>query len=634
MILDSIDRALEAIYARRRRLAVFLCLLLVGSAAITLSIYPDLLSSMLKVSKQTQSDESKADKAKKKKKVTEKKRRPMPKELKDQVVKKKKDQLRKRMLREIERMKRQVAEMERMERERMEELNKLRDPKQDMIDRINEIARIVKEKAHTFNNKDDRKEVDDLDREASELAREIEEELKKTAEEKSPKDPGGKPANEDKLKELANKADDISKRLDEASKNAAEGEPKEDSEQASAAAKDVADDLKKLAENDLREMTEGLADSETNPMRSEPRPLSELTVKELHDLAQDLAAQANDLYADIKAAEKAKKDDLSFNDSLASQKNPDYQKNKLDGKTPSTPKSPDSKNSAENPEGESLDDFANFTKDAMKGIQQAARSINRHQRLTDPNMRAAALAAAMGSGQGGQGRGQGTGLSKRGEGYGNKIKSGPDDPLRLESGGTFDQTGMKWKEALAASKYHFSHDQLRQILPARRFSKESLRKGWFYIDSWYLIGPWKAPWADGRVDYRVSFPPEREIDLEANYGIGQDGKPLTWKFKQFDSVLMAMDPQWRDSAYFLYTELYFEEDTDMVLAIAADDTAKVWVNDQVAIEEDTMSDWALNESFKKVRFHRGFNKILVRQQNGPGESDLSVIICAEEIITK
>ncbi len=73
MILDSIDRALEAIYARRRRLAMVICLLLVGSATITLRIYPDLLSSMLKVPKQTQSDESKADKVKKDTTVTAKK---------------------------------------------------------------------------------------------------------------------------------------------------------------------------------------------------------------------------------------------------------------------------------------------------------------------------------------------------------------------------------------------------------------------------------------------------------------------------------------------------------------------------------------------------------------------------------
>jgi len=153
---------------------------------------------------------------------------------------------------------------------------------------------------------------------------------------------------------------------------------------------------------------------------------------------------------------------------------------------------------------------------------------------------------------------------------------------------------------------------------------------WDDCDTWYVIGPW----ADGRVDYRVTFPPEHEIDLEANYGTGADAKPLEWRFKQFDSVLMAMDPQWRNSAHYLYTELYFEEDTEMVLTVAADDTAKVWINDVVAIEEDTMSDWALNESFRKVKFHRGFNKVLVRCQNGPGENDWSVILSTEDVVTK
>ncbi|NWK56671.1 hypothetical protein HW115_13695 [Verrucomicrobiaceae bacterium N1E253] len=620
---------MEKIYARRRRLAMAICLLLVISVSITLSIYPDLLSTLLKVPKQEQSSDSELSKPKKKK-ITKKKPRQMPKELKDKVVKKKKSQLKKRMITEIKKMQRQVANLEQIERQRMDDLQDLRDPKEDMIERIKEVAEVLEDKAHTFNNKDSSQEATDLDREARELVDDIEKELEKVAKEENPTDPSGKPANEEELKDLSDKAEDLAKRLDEASKKAESGEPKQDAEQASMAAEDVAKNLEKLAENDTSEMTEGLADSETNPMRSETRPLDELSIKELHDLSQDLAAHANDLHTDIKAAEDAKEKNMPFNDSLASKKLTDYQKNKLDGQTPSTPKS---NNTEANPEGETMDDFANFTKDAMKGIQQAARSINRNERMSDPAMRAAAIAAAMGGGGKG-GFGSGTGQGKRGEGFGGKARSGPDDPLRLQSGGTWNQTNMKWRDAVASAKYHFSHEQLRDILPARRFSKESLRKGWFYIDTWYVIGPWKAPWADGRVDYRVQFPPEHEIDLEADYGEGQDGERLVWKFKQFDSVLMAMDPQWRDSAYFLYTELYFEEDTEMVLSVAADDTAKVWVNDQVVIEEDTMSDWALNESYSKVRFHRGFNKVLVRQQNGPGETDLSVIICAEEIITR
>lgn len=629
MTTNSINDALERIYARRRRLALVICLLIVAIASITLTVHPGLLSTLLKVPEREQDSETDKNRPKKKT-ITKKKPRSMPKELENKVVKKKKDQLRKRMISEIKRMQRQVTNLEEIECQRMKELEDLRDPRIDMIERIREVAQVMKQKAHTFNNRDSRQNVSDLNRESRELVDEIEGELEQVAKETETTEANSTPGNEDRLKELSDKAGDLGKRLDGASREAPSSVPKQDAELASMAAEEVSRSLDQLANNDTSEMTEGLADRDTNPMRSETRPLEELSIKELHDLSQDLAAHANDLHSDIQAAEDAKENDMSFNDSLASKALTDYQRNKLDGKTPTTP---ESGNTEANPEGEGLEDLANFTKDAMRGVQQAARSINRSERLSDPAKRAAALAAAMG-GSGQSGFGPGTGQSRLGEGSGGKARSGPDDPLRLQSGGSWNQQNMKWRDAIASARYHFSHEQLRDILPARRFSKQSLRKGWFYIDTWYVIGPWKAPWADGRVDYRVQFPPELEIDLEADYGEGQDGEPLTWKFKQFDSVLMAMDPQWRDSAYFLYTELYFEENTEMVLSVAADDTAKVWVNDQVVIEEDTMSDWALNESYGKVRFHRGFNKVLVRQQNGPGETDLSVIICSEDIITR
>ena len=31
-----------------------------------------------------------------------------------------------------------------------------------------------------------------------------------------------------------------------------------------------------------------------------------------------------------------------------------------------------------------------------------------------------------------------------------------------------------------------------QALPGRRFSKSADRKGWLYINTWYMIGPWEV----------------------------------------------------------------------------------------------------------------------------------------------
>lgn len=627
---NDIDTALDRVYARRRRLAIALCTLLVLLCSGVVIISPDLLSSILPL---PDKEEAGAQTKAKSKSVSEKKRRPLPKQLEKRVVRKKKEMLRKRMVKDIERMRKTVADLERLERQRMEEYMERRDPRQDMMERLVDLGKVVSDKAHTYHNKNDHDLAEALDSEARQMAKDVAEEMAKQAEN------GPSAGDEENLKKLADKAGELSQRLAEAAKSASDEESGRDAEEAAFAASELASGLEKLGEGDLAEMTEGLADSETNPLNGVDQPMSELGVEELHELSQDLAAHASDLFTDIKAAEKSEAGEMSFADSLASSQSQDYERNEF-----GEPAGEEGESRGE--EGESgeteagepgeMEEFAGLSKSAMSGIQKAGRSISRIDRLTNPGEQASALASILArSGRGGQGagRGEGQGMGERGEGSGFSIQGGPDDPLRPESGGTF-AGGAKWKRKLLASQYHISHEQLRQILPARRFSKDSARRGWFYLDTWYVVGPFKAPWTGGMVDYRVSYPPEQSIDLEANYGKGSDGQPLKWRFRQFDSVLMAMDPQWRDSAYYLYTELYFEEAQEMVLAAAADDTAKVWVNDRVVIQEDALSDWALNESFAKVKFRQGFNKILVRLQNGPGETDVSVILCTEDIVKK
>ena len=71
-----------------------------------------------------------------------------------------------------------------------------------------------------------------------------------------------------------------------------------------------------------------------------------------------------------------------------------------------------------------------------------------------------------------------------------------------------------------------------------------------------------------------------------------------------------------DSTYYGFTEVYFEEATEMLLAIASDDAARMWVNDKLIWEDRGQSGWNLSEGFKKVVFRKGFNKFLVRIENG------------------
>lgn len=172
-----------------------------------------------------------------------------------------------------------------------------------------------------------------------------------------------------------------------------------------------------------------------------------------------------------------------------------------------------------------------------------------------------------------------------------------------------------------------------KALPGRRFSSESTRSGWLYLDSWYIIGPWEN---NGVLDYARTRPPEITIDLDARYPDGKinraTGEPrlLRWEFLQSDMMRLVPPVEEGDSTYYCFTEVYFEEATEMLLAIASDDAARMWVNDKLIWEDRGQSGWNLSEGFKKVVFKKGFNKFLVRIENGPRLCEFSVLLCPPE----
>ena len=163
-----------------------------------------------------------------------------------------------------------------------------------------------------------------------------------------------------------------------------------------------------------------------------------------------------------------------------------------------------------------------------------------------------------------------------------------------------------------------------EAMPGRRFTDESERAGWLYIDTWYVIGPWEN---HGRIDWDVLHPPEWEVDLARTYTDGKEGRELSWQFTQSNVMRCTPPDEQPDGTYYCYTEAFFDRDRDMLLAIASDDAAKVWVNDILVWQDSGLSSWSLDEGFRKVAFNQGFNRILVRLENGPLECQYSLLLC-------
>lgn len=181
----------------------------------------------------------------------------------------------------------------------------------------------------------------------------------------------------------------------------------------------------------------------------------------------------------------------------------------------------------------------------------------------------------------------------------------------------------------------------RNAMPGRRFSSKSDNRGWLYVDTWYVVGPWEN---HGTVNYNRSMPPEEGINFDAVYKNGkltEEGKPreLAWQFVQSSTIRVTVPDEQQNSTYYLYTELYFEEDMEMSLVVASDDAARVWVTNPKGVKrmiwhEERKSSWSMDEGAKKVFFAKGFHRVLVRLENGPTFASFSMLLCDGGITNK
>ncbi len=191
-------------------------------------------------------------------------------------------------------------------------------------------------------------------------------------------------------------------------------------------------------------------------------------------------------------------------------------------------------------------------------------------------------------------------------------------------------------------------DVLPNAMPGRRFSANSSRKGYLYIDTWHIIGPWDAEASDnGVINFTKIYPLERRMDLDARYTTGKTKRQfsdereyqgedtltgkLSWKFYQSPTVEVRI-PRGQlanDALYFAYTEVFFEEATTLDVAIASDDAARIRVNGKVVFEDNLLSKYEIGEQVRRVHFKKGINKILVRLVNGTGPCRFSLLLTPE-----
>ncbi len=173
-------------------------------------------------------------------------------------------------------------------------------------------------------------------------------------------------------------------------------------------------------------------------------------------------------------------------------------------------------------------------------------------------------------------------------------------------------------------------------LPGRMLTDDSSRQGFLYLDTWYIIGPWNN-WS--RANFELVHPPEQNINLDAEYYDGKfankakhPDKVLRWQFVQSDRIAIQPPRPTHSATYYAYTEVYSDRTREMLVAVASDDMAKVWLNGDVIWTDLGQSGWNLNEGFRRVVFKEGFNTVLVRFENGPTYVAFSVLLCPPSLM--
>src|SRR5690606_29247448 len=174
----------------------------------------------------------------------------------------------------------------------------------------------------------------------------------------------------------------------------------------------------------------------------------------------------------------------------------------------------------------SMPSFDHLAAQQFDGLEKASdivvRStgdLNKYRGLLDQASRQAGLARSrleglfaggrsMNNRPGGANSGQpgGSGEGDGGMAIGFSNDDGPQTPMAPYSGPKLDPEMVK-----------------AQALPGRRISKNAERKGWLYVNTWYMIGPWESY---GRDDFAIVHPPEISVDFDAVYTDGKIGEGI------------------------------------------------------------------------------------------------------------
>jgi tetratricopeptide (TPR) repeat protein/transglutaminase-like putative cysteine protease len=214
--------------------------------------------------------------------------------------------------------------------------------------------------------------------------------------------------------------------------------------------------------------------------------------------------------------------------------------------------------------------------------------------------------------------------------WANFVSDNPDSPeaevywIMLEE--ILDKVG-RYDEFMALSQDILDKNSKNKILKAYaqgQVAKSYIRKNNIpqasqeieklgIATDWLIIGPFDNT---GKSGFKKVYPPEEEIDLQKVYS-GKDSLQIKWfkprktsisGFINFDSFLYPNN--W--SVGYALTYVYSPQGRVAIFKVGADDAVKVWLNDEVVIEQDVYRRAVIDQEAVAVWLSEGWNKILVK----------------------
>jgi hypothetical protein len=136
---------------------------------------------------------------------------------------------------------------------------------------------------------------------------------------------------------------------------------------------------------------------------------------------------------------------------------------------------------------------------------------------------------------------------------------------------------------------------------------------------WHYVGPFDNAGGKG---FDTVYPPEKEVDLKAQYDVkgGKAGWTKTdWPDGQVRSLLLFKPELNVDGVVYLYREITAGAPVDVPVSLGSDDTLTVWLNGKKLVSENVGRGAAPDQNAATLSLRAGRNDLLLKICQGGGD---------------